>query len=532
MSVSHKKAACSKSDVPASAIEVLEEIFVEARLALTLTAMVLTVLNGLRRLGLVVLAHVLEQRDLELSLRGETHRCSKCNGPMKRLKNRRKITRMTLLGRVTYRRSRYQCQHCDHRVFILDEQLSLKGLLRGHSDEFARDVVLLCTIAPFGKGCELFERFYGIAVSTRLARALTFAIGKRQYEKEMQRANELWELRYKEPEKFEPLPAQLRQMERPERTYVMMDNSKLGIQEGKRGRGAPKLKTLKKLAQQAKRKATQKAKRAKAGPQQQDVEQPPEAVFADDEESWKDVRALLIFREKDLAGTGNKKRREILHRRVIAHVGTKEEWMRLVHMALYEEEVYVAREVVVIADGGPGIWELFDELLPTTRFRKVVQILDWYHAASHLWKVGRALKGCKTQAQRNACVEWVSPLLDDTSEGKVANVLGRLRKLKPKSETAQDEVRKCIEYFDKHQKRMRYAWYRKHSMLIGSGAIESVHAWVIQARCRLPGMRWSVEGANAMLRLRCAWASGRFDEEFASAADATPATTEELEAAA
>jgi hypothetical protein len=48
--------------------------------------------------------------------------------------------------------------------------------------------------------------------------------------------------------------------------YVMMDNSKVGLQEGKRGRGAPKLKTLRKLAQQTRRKAVQKAKRCKAGP--------------------------------------------------------------------------------------------------------------------------------------------------------------------------------------------------------------------------------------------------------------------------
>jgi hypothetical protein len=500
----------------------LEEIWVETREAVTLTTMVLVVLRGVRRLGVIVLEHVLEERDWELGLRKSEHQCPKCKGPMKRLKNRRRITRMTLLGKVTYRRSRYECQHCAYRVFLLDEQLSLKGLLRGHSDEFAKDMVLLCTIAPFGKGCELFERFYGFAVSTQLSRSLTFAIGKRLFDKEMARANELWDLRYKEPELFEPVPARLRQMRRSQRTYVMTDNSKLGIQEGKRGRGAPKLKTLKKLAQQAKRKAIQQAKRGKAGPQQVPQE-PPEVAFADDE-SWKDVRALLIFHEQDLARTGNKKRREILHRRVIAHVGTKEEWMRLVHMALYEEGVYVAHEVVVIADGGNGIWELLGELLPTTRFRKVVQILDWYHAASHLWKVGRALKGCKTAAQRKACIEWVSPLLDEMSEGKVANVLGRLRKLRPKSETAQDEVRKCIKYFKDHQKRMRYAWYRKQNMLIGSGAIESVHAWVIQARCRLPGMRWSIEGANAMLRLRCAWASGRFDEAFTSAAE--PATTE------
>ena len=213
-------------------------------------------------------------------------------------------------------------------------------------------------------------------------------------------------------------------------------------------------------------------------------------------------------------------------------MGTQEEWMRLIHMALYEEGVYVAHEVVIIADGGPGIWESFDELIPTTRFRKVVQVLDWFHAVSHIWKVGRAIKGCKSKAQRIACIKWVEPLIDDMSKGKVSNVLQRLRKLKPKTDTATDEVRKCIDYFEKHQKRMRYSWFRKQKMLIGSGAIESVHAWVIQARLRLPGMRWSVEGANAFLRLRCAWASGTFDEKFASAVESSSEVYEELEVAA
>ena len=530
MSISATQADCNKNVVPDFLIHWLERLWVEVQQAVTLTSMVLVVVRGVRRLGIVLLEHALEERDRAFHQKGQKLCCPKCHGTMRKLRNRRKVSRMTVLGKVTYRRSRYGCLRCGHRVFPLDEQLSLKGMLRGHSDEFAKDVVLLCTIAPFEKGCELFERFYGVAVSTRLARALTFAIGKRLFDQEMKRAEQLWELRYKEPERFEPTPARLRQMRRCRRIYVMTDNSKLGIQQGKRGRGAPKRKTLRKMAQHVKRKTVQMAKRGKAGPQAE-VKQPPETAF-DDTESWKDVRALLIFREDDLARTGNKKRREILHRRVIAHVGTKEQWMRLVHLALYEQGVYVAHEVVIIADGGSGIWELFDELLPPTRFRKVVQILDWFHAASHLWKVGRALKGCKTEAQRKACVDWVSPLLDELSAGKVANVLCRLEKLRPRSETAQEEVRKCIKYLKEHRKRMRYAWYRKRDMLIGSGAIESIHAWVIQARFRLPGMRWSIEGANAMLRLRCAWASGRFDEEFASAAEAHTATCENLNEAA
>jgi hypothetical protein len=86
-------------------------------------------------------------------------------------------------------------------------------------------------------------------------------------------------------------------------------------------------------------------------------------------------------------------------------------------------------------------------------------------------------------------------------------------------------VRKCIDYFDDHRHRMRYSFFRKRGMLIGSGPVESVHGWVIQARCGLPGMRWSLDGINAMLRLRCAWASGRWDEDFALAA-ASPAPSD------
>jgi hypothetical protein len=36
----------------------------------------------------------------------------------------------------------------------------------------------------------------------------------------------------------------------------------------------------------------------------------------------------------------------------------------------YLAEGYLAQEVVVIADGGTGIWELVDELLPDTSQRR------------------------------------------------------------------------------------------------------------------------------------------------------------------
>jgi hypothetical protein len=218
---------------------------------------------------------------------------------------------------------------------------------------------------------------------------------------------------------------------------------------------------------------------------------------------------------------------------VVAHVGTKEEWAQLVHLALYEEGVYWAREVVIVADGGNGIWELVTELLPARDWRRVVQILDWYHASSHLWTVGKVLKGLTKDGKPSPqCCKWVRGLLAYLHRGEVSNVLQRLRKITGGSAPARDELRKLIAYYDLHRDRMRYASDRKAGLLIGSGAVESVHKWVIQARCRLPGMRWSVAGINAMLRLRCAWANGRWDDIFAVPLEASPPNLADARAAA
>lgn len=512
----------SASTLPAELVTSMEGLWNRARSARRLTELVLGLLTGLRMFGQLMLTRLLEDRDEPYRKELVVVPCPECGAHMVRRTKKKllEVRRSTLLGPVSYRRCQYQCPHCRTRIFPLDESLSLAAALRGHSEEFASALVLLCTIVPFGKGCDLFERCHGVSVSTKLAQALTLAIGLRLFQDELQRANELWEKRYREPELFEPPPATLRQLRRHRRVYVMMDNSKIATQEGKRGRKAPRDKTLRKLAQEAARKAARQKKQQRLGPAAANVDPLPVGDLKTDE-AWRDARALLIFREEDLAQT-SKKRRQILHRRVIAHVGTKEEWIRLVHLALYEEGVYTAHEVVIIADGGQGIWEMFEELLPATTSRRVFQILDWYHAASHLWAAGRAIKGCKTEAQRKACAAWVQPLLDDLAEGRVANVIQRLRKLRKLTGTTAEVVHKCADYFKTHQTRMRYSWYRKNSLLIGSGPIESVHAWVIQPRCRLPGMRWSVLGANAMLRLRCSWASDRWDEDFASAARAAP----------
>jgi hypothetical protein len=49
---------------------------------------------------------------------------------------------------------------------------------------------------------------------------------------------------------------------------------------------------------------------------------------------------------------------------------------------------------------------------------------------------------------------------------------------------------------------MDYPRYRAMGLRVGSGAVESANSHVTGARLKLPGMRWSEEGAAQMARLR------------------------------
>lgn len=481
----------------------------------TLTAMVLILLPLLRNLGLSILQAVIQHRDGQFDHGKTAPPCSICRRPLARTRNRRPITRYTLLGRLHYRRRAWQCVCCKCSEYPVDTSLDLKPRLGGHSDEFASMVTLLTTLLPNAKAMTLFEKCFGFAVSTQLSGGLARDIGDQLVTAEIQRSEMLWQMRTTAPEKIEPVPAELRKLKRIKRVYVMVDDSKIGIQEGKRGRNAPNRSPasdpLSRALREEKAKAAKAAKAGKPG-----TSKPAQVTKTEDDSGFRNARAILIFSESDLAGI-SKGRHQLLRRHIVAHVGTLEEWRKLVHMAMVDAGVFTAEEVVFIADGGAGIWEMFDELISPTRERRVVQLLDFYHAMTHLWAAGRAIHGGDTPEQKKKCRKWVTGLQTDLREGRVSNVIHRLGKLKLKGKAA-EEVAKAKRYFDTHRKRMRYKWARDNGMLIGSGAMESVHAWMIQPRCRLPGMRWSVAGANAMLRLRCSWACGTWDEKFAQAA--------------
>ena len=157
-----------------------------------------------------------------------------------------------------------------------------------------------------------------------------------------------------------------------------------------------------------------------------------------------------------------------------------------------------AEELVVISDGASWILNVFQELFAG---QNVTFILDFRHATEY---PGDALKVlCPGKAKRR---ERLKDLKSRLKSGGASSIVGELA---PHSERG-EAVAKCIDYFEKNKERMRYDSYRKRGMQIGSGVVESSCRHIVGLRPERPGSRWTLNGANAMLAIKCAIANMRW----------------------
>jgi len=153
---------------------------------------------------------------------------------------------------------------------------------------------------------------------------------------------------------------------------------------------------------------------------------------------------------------------------------------------------------VILGDGAPWIWALADECFPDA-----IQIVDIFHAKSHLWDVAKAIytPGSDLAAQ------WAKQRRDELDAGRISAIVAALAHHAPTC----DEARKCIDYFIRNRKRMRYPAFRASGLCVATGVVEAGCKHAVGARLKRAGMHWSVNGANAILALRCCILSGRFE---------------------
>ena len=153
---------------------------------------------------------------------------------------------------------------------------------------------------------------------------------------------------------------------------------------------------------------------------------------------------------------------------------------------------------VVLGDGSAWIWNTARELFP-----QATQILDRFHAKESLHRTGQSIFGATSQGQA-----WAAERCSELDAGQLQAVVHALRTHAASS----PEATKCALYIFRNRARMRYPKFHAQGFCTSTGVLEAGCKVAIGTRLKRSGMHWSVNGANAIIALRCSKLSGRYED--------------------
>ena len=188
----------------------------------------------------------------------------------------------------------------------------------------------------------------------------------------------------------------------------------------------------------------------------------------------------------------------------VGAIETAEQFGKRIYVEAWKRGWSQAGKKVIIGDGAEWIRNLTAQHFPGA-----TQIVDLFHARQHLWDIARALHPLDHVAQQR----WILRHQPKLDSGQIEKLTSYLDSQVAEASPAQQEILRVeTAFFDKNKDRMRYPEFRAQGLFVGSGVIEAGCKTVIGARLKLSGMFWSVEGANAIIALRCCHLNNRFED--------------------
>jgi len=165
---------------------------------------------------------------------------------------------------------------------------------------------------------------------------------------------------------------------------------------------------------------------------------------------------------------------------------------------------------VALVDGNKSQIQILKRLAAKSRLDLTI-IVDVIHVIEYLWDAARAFHPDPGQEQEN----WVQHRLLEILRGKAGLMAGGMRRsatLRGLSSKQREPVDDCARYLSNHAPYLRYDCYLSKGLPIATGVIEGACRHLVKDRMDVTGARWSLRGAEAVLRLRALRSSHDFDE--------------------
>lgn len=163
--------------------------------------------------------------------------------------------------------------------------------------------------------------------------------------------------------------------------------------------------------------------------------------------------------------------------------------------------------VVIIMDGQKSLWGAAKKNLPQDR----IEILDLLHVTPRIWNAANLFYS----AGSDEALSFVKTRVEKILNGNISRVVAGIRRMaKSRSlpKNRKEQLNTDLDYLLKNKKKMMYGEYLEKGYPIASGVIEGACRHIIKDRMERTGMRWTINGAQSMLNVRCVTANDEWDD--------------------
>lgn len=138
-------------------------------------------------------------------------------------------------------------------------------------------------------------------------------------------------------------------------------------------------------------------------------------------------------------------------------------------------------------------------------------VVDLMHVLEYLWRAAHALCDDGTKEAEAWVQQRLLWLLEGRKAGQIATAMRRSARAAKLDGGALEAVDDAADYLQKYAPYLRYHDALEWGLPIATGVIEGACRYLVKDRMDRGGARWTLEGAEAVLRLRALRASGDFD---------------------
>ena len=216
--------------------------------------------------------------------------------------------------------------------------------------------------------------------------------------------------------------------------------------------------------------------------------------------TWKENKLGIFFSDNDMYKRKDKSN-IINHKEYVSYIGNVETFKMLVFAKAIELKYWEYESVVFISDGATWLRNMIEELFP-----EAIQILDKFHLIENIYDYAKYI----FNEDMKKVEKFKDKIIGYCYSREYNLIVKELKKYK--DVTIPKTVCNLPVYLENNKNKIDCSTYEYNGWFVGSGAIESFNKTVVQLRLKQAGMRWSVDGANYVIALRCMWESDHWDK--------------------